>query len=114
MKPTKSAVKSKAKPAISRHSDEKRASIIAFIKGGKTNHEAKAKFGVSAHFVGKLRKEANVGPAKAKPVAAKAPAKAVSTKSSPKPAPAKGKATPKAKPAPKALPADAADAADVL
>ncbi len=106
MKPNKSPVKSKVKPAFSRHSDEKRASIIAFIKGGKTNHEAKAKFGVSAHFVGKLRKEANISaPAKAKP----APAKAVSTKSSPKPAPAKGKPTPKAKPAPKAPPTDAAD-----
>lgn len=102
-KPTKAPVKAaKVKTAFSRHSDEKRAAIVAFIKGGKTNDEAKAKFGVSAHFVGKLRKENKVGPAAA-------PKAAVSTKSKPSAPVAKGKPAPKAKSAPKAVTSDAGD-----
>jgi len=96
----------KAKTPIKRHSDEIRQRILTFIKTGKTNNEAKAKFGVSAHFVGKLRKENAIG------AAAKASKPAVSTKSSPKPAPAKGKPAPKAKPSPKS--AANADASELL
>jgi transposase-like protein len=102
----KPTAKSKAKTPIKRHSDEIRQRILTFIKTGKTNQEAKAKFGVSAHFVGKLRKENGIGSA------AKASKPAVSTKPSPKPAPAKGKPAPKAKPSPKS--AANADAADLL
>lgn len=72
--------KNTEKPTARRYDEAARAKIVAFIKSGKTNQEAKAKFGCTAHFAAKLRKEAGL-PSQGKgrtPVAkkgSKAPAK---------------------------------------
>ena len=64
-------------PTARRYDDAARTKIVDFLKTGKTNLEAKAKFGCTAHFAAKLREEAGIAPtakapkAKAsKPVAA--------------------------------------------
>ena len=55
-----SAKKSAVKKPFVRIDDKRRENIIAFVRKGNTNAEAKERFGVSAHFVGKLRREAGI------------------------------------------------------
>lgn len=94
-------------PVTARRYDEAaRAEITAFLAAGNTNNAAKAEFGCSAHFAGKLRSAAGLTgdkapkATKAAPVAAKgkAVAKPVA-KAAPKGAPVAAKAPAKAKPA---------------
>jgi len=65
----------KSKRKYVRYDEKTINSIIAFLKKGKTNVEAKKQFGCTAHYAGKLRK-------KAKLKAAPAPKKAKSAKKS--------------------------------
>ena len=71
-------------PTARRYDDAARTKIVDFLKTGKTNREAKEKFGCTAHFAAKLREEAGIAPtAKAGKPAAKAPkAKAPKAKAS--------------------------------
>ena len=67
-------------PTSRRYDEATRKKITAFLKTGKSNREAKAEFGCTAHFAAKLREEAGIPPT-AKAVKAKAPAaKAVKAK----------------------------------